>query len=205
MGSKARRTALSVAGLALAGGATMGLAAPASASTHTGDDYAAGGYEHEYGSDHESSSAVAGTYTKIEKTEVKWAAADKKKDYSAGKVQGEWAKGSGHVPQCDDDCDRDHDRDWDRDKGGWNHGGGSWHQNKGWHGKSHRNDRVKGFHRSYKACKSAGIRGVHKGWWDSYDCDFTKRGYKGWHQSWNKWGSNDWRCRGSWVLNVRGY
>ncbi|MFG1927937.1 hypothetical protein [Cryptosporangium sp. NPDC048952] len=192
MGSKARRTALSVAGLALASGATMGMAAPASASTHAGDDYAAGGYEAEYGSDHESSSAVAGSYTKIEKTEVKWAAADKKKDYSAGKVKAGWVKDDhGHGSDCDDECDKNPGWHKDHDKG-HEHGKSKW-----------KRDQVKGFHHSYRACKAAGKRGVHKGWWDSYDCDFTKRGYKGWHQSWNKWGSNDWRCRGTWVLNIR--
>lgn len=192
MGSKARRTALSVAGLALASGATLGLAAPASATTHAGDDHSAGGYQAEYGSDHESSSAVAGSYTKIEKTEVKWAAADKQKDHSAGQVKGGWVKGDDD-PKCDDDCDRGHDRDKHRDKDD-RHGKSKW-----------KHDRTKGFHRSYRACKAAGIRGVHKGWWDSYDCDYTKRGYQGWHQSWNKWDSNDWRCRGTWVLNIRDY
>ena len=192
MGSKARRTAISVAGLALASGATMGLAAPASATTPAGDDVAAGAYEAEYLSDHESSSAVSGTYTKVEKTEVKWAAADKQKDYAAGKVKAGWAKG-GHDSDCDDKCDKDPGWHKDRDRG---------HEH---YGKKWKRDRVKGFHRSYRACKAAGIRGVHKGWWDSYDCDFTKRGYKGWHQSWNKWGSNDWRCRGTWVLNIRDF
>jgi len=183
MGSKARRTALSVAGLALASGATVGLAAPASASTHAGGDHSDGSYETEYGSERDASSAVAGSYTKIEKTEVKWAAANKQKDYSTGKVNDGWAERD-HDPKCDDDCDQAHGR----------HGKSKW-----------KHDRMKGFHRSYKACKAAGIRGVHKGWWDSYDCDFTKRGYKGWHQSWNKWGSNDWRCRGTWTLNIRDY
>ncbi|GAA0237688.1 hypothetical protein [Cryptosporangium japonicum] len=192
MGSKARRTAISVAGLALASGATMGLAAPASASTPAGDDYSAGGYETQYGTDNESSSAVAGSYTKVEKTEVKWASADKKKDWSSGKTNGSWTKGGGHGSDCDDKCDDDSRWHKDRDKG-------HWHGDKKW-----KRDRLKGFHRSYRACKAAGIRGVHKGWWDSYDCDFTKRGYRGWHQSWNKWGNHDWRCRGTWVLNVRG-
>lgn len=185
MGSKARRTALSVAGLALASGATIGLAAPASASTPTGDEYAGGSYQNDWGSEHESSTAVAGSYTKIEKTEVKWAAADKKKDYSAGQSKGDWYKKDHDKQGCDDTCDRDNDKYHGKHK--WKH------------------DRVKGFHRSYRACKAAGKRGVHKGWWDSYDCDFTKRGYKGWHQSWNKWGSNDWRCRGTWVLNTWDY
>jgi hypothetical protein len=198
MGSKARRTALSVAGLALASGATIGLAAPASASTPSGDEYAGGSYQNDWGSDHESSSAVAGSYTKIEKTEVKWASADKKKDHSSGHSKGDWhKKDHGKKDVCDADCKRDHDWDkdkhWDKDKDHYK-GGHKW-----------KHDRVKGFHRSYKACKTAGKRGLHKGWWDSYDCDFTKRGYKGWHQSWNKWGSNDWRCRGTWVLNTEGY
>jgi len=205
MGSKARRTAYSVAGLALASGATLALAAPASAATHTGDDgYASGTYEQGYDTDHESSAAVAGSYTKVEKTEVKWAAADKKRQSSHAATEGEWGKGKGHHPEkCDKNCDRDHDRDWDRDRDrdrdhGRDHDKGYHHDDKKW-----KKDRVKGLHRSYKACKQAGVRGVQRGSWEDFDCDFTKRGYKGWHQSWNKWGSNDWRCRGVWVLNVR--
>ena len=122
MGSKARRTAFSVAGLAIASGATLALAAPASAATHAGDDgYAGGTYEQGYDSQRESSAAVAGTYTKVEKTEVKWAAADKKKESAHGAVKGGWAKGGHHDSKgydsgkCEKDCDKDHGKEWDKD------------------------------------------------------------------------------------------
>ncbi|WP_170323843.1 hypothetical protein [Cryptosporangium phraense] len=226
MGSKARRTAFSVAGLAIAGSASLALAAPASASTPAGDDpgygsaygYETGGYQNGYGVDHEQSAAVSGTYKKVETTVVNWAAADKKKERAAGQNEGYYEKGqqSGHDPKghdhdpkgCDKCGSKDHDKDWDnkdhdrdrdrdRDRD-WDHDKGHDHDNK-W-----KKDRVKGFHKSYKDCKKAGIQGVRKGWWDSYDCDFTKRGYKGWHKSWDKYGDNDWRCRGVWTLNVRG-
>jgi hypothetical protein len=194
MGSKARRTALSVAGLALASGATLGLAAPASASTHAGDESYSGGYENDYDASHERSAAVAGSYTKVEKTEVRWAAQDKQKASASSHDRG-WRQGGRSHDDCDDQCAKDRHR-WNDHRSERGHRGG--HQWK-------KHDRLKGFHRSYQACKSAGVRGVHRGWWDSYDCDFTKRGYKGWHHSWNKWGQNDWRCHGTWVLNTRGY
>ncbi|MFI5959242.1 hypothetical protein [Cryptosporangium sp. NPDC051539] len=222
-----------MAGLALVGGASLALAAPASASTPAGDNpgrgygygYENGGYENGYGVDHEQSTAVQGTYKKVETTTLNWAAADRKKEQAAGGNKGYFEKGrqTGHDPRGhqhdpkgdrwdhDKDRDRDHgrdhdkghgkgwgndhdkSRDWDRDKDRDHDGGHKW-----------KKDRVKGFHKSYKDCKKAGINGVRKGWWDSYDCDFTKRGYKGWHKSWDKYGDNDWRCRGTWVLNVRG-
>src|SRR5262245_45217214 len=101
MGSKARRTAFSVAGLAIAGSASLALAAPASASTHAGDDpnygsdygYEAGGYQNGYEGEHQQSAAVSGTYKKVETTTVNWAAADKKKERAAGQSQGAYEKG----------------------------------------------------------------------------------------------------------------
>jgi hypothetical protein len=169
MGSKARRTALSVAGIALAGGASLALAAPASASTHTGQ--LGGSYDAGY----QQSAATAGTYSKVEKTTLSW------NTQSATRAhQGGWHN------DCDDHCGDPGCR------GGCDDGyRGGYHWRSG-------STRVVGFYRTYRECREAARRGG----WDNYDCDFTRRGYRGWHQSWNRWGANDWRCHGSWVLTV---
>src|SRR4051794_12869621 len=88
MGSKARRTALSVAGIALAGGASLALAAPASASTHTGPSGA------EYEAGYLQSASTAGTYSKVEKTSLTWNTQNVARGYEQG-----W-----HSHDCDNQC-----------------------------------------------------------------------------------------------------
>jgi hypothetical protein len=180
MGSKARRTALSVAGIALAGGASLALAAPASAATHAGEDGYGNHQSSDWNAGYEQTAATSGTYTKVEKTELKWNTSSSEKAYAQGQNDS-WDGDRGGYDGCDDGCDAD------------NQGGHHWRQ---------RHTRVIGYYRSYHECREAALRGMYKGWWDSYDCDFTKRGYQGWHKSWNKWGSNGWRCGGTWVLRA---
>lgn len=177
MGSKAQRTALSVAGIALAGGASLALAAPASAATHAGEDGHGNYQSSDYSAGYEQSSASSGSYKKVETTEVSWNNSSSEKAYAQGR---DTSWNGGH-DGCDDDCDPGHQ--------------GGYHWKKG-------QTRIVGFYKSYQECRDAALRGKYKGWWDSYDCDFTKRGYQGWHKSWNKWGSNDWRCGGTWVLRA---
>jgi hypothetical protein len=171
MGSKARRTALSVAGIALAGGASLAFAGPASAATLT----------HAQGFDNVSYSS-----TKFEKTSYE------KTSYSKGHGCDEECGN----PRCDRGCDSSCDDGCDSSCNGGcdsscNGGCGDYK----W-GKDH--TKVVGFYRTYQECRDAARRGG----WDNFDCDFTRKGYRGWHQSWNEWGSNDWRCHGTWVLST---
>jgi hypothetical protein len=188
MGSKARRTALSVAGLALAGGASLALAAPASAATPTDNE---GAQSVNYSAGEQQSAAVSGTYTKVETTKVNF----NTQSSSYAQVQGQnnaWV--GGHDNGCASDCDDPHG-------GYYTQGAGYHYQSGGYRDGYHRTSshtRVVGFYRTYQECRAAALRGG----WDNYDCDFTRRGYRGWHQSWNKWGGNDWRCHGTWVLTA---
>ena len=199
MGSKARRTALSVAGLALASGASLALAAPASAAAPASGDASGGFQSSNYSAGEQQSAAVSGTYTKVETTKVNF----NTQSSSYAQVQGQsnaWV-GGGHNDGCASGCNDPH--------GGYQ-GGGYWsggdsdnerasyhYQGRSYHSRSGRT-RVVGFYRTYQECRAAALRGG----WDNYDCDFTRRGYRGWHQSWNKWGANDWRCHGTWVLTA---
>ena len=173
MGSKARRTALSVAGLALASGASLALATPASAATQAGGEGYGAIQSNNYSAGSDRSDAVSGTFTKVEKTQVSFNHQSSEKAYQQGQSTA-WA--GGHNDGCDSDCNDPH---------------GGYHWRPG-------HTRIVGFYRTYRECREAARRGG----WDNYDCDFTRRGYRGWHQSWNKWGANDWRCHGTWVLTT---
>lgn len=188
MGSKARRTALSVAGLALASGASLALAAPASAAMQAGDEGYGATQSNTYSAGSEQSTAVSGTYTKVEKTQVAFSHNSTQSAYQQGQSTA-WAGGhnGGHHDGCNPGC-TDPYGGYHYRKGGYR---GGYHWRPG-------HTRTVGFYRTYRECREAARRGG----WDNYDCDFTRRGYRGWHQSWNKWGANDWRCHGAWVLTT---
>jgi hypothetical protein len=179
MGSKAQRTAaLSVAGIALAGGASLALAAPASAAAPAGADFS---------SFSSSEFHAAGSITST----VSWSAQGSEKSYSAGHSScsddcDDPGCNTGCSSNCSSNCSGGCDNGCD-DPG--YRGGYQW-----------QGQRVVGFYRSYQQARLAALRGHQQGRWDGYNCDFTKRGYRGWHASWNKWGANDWRCKGAWVV-----
>jgi hypothetical protein len=65
-------------------------------------------------------------------------------------------------------------------------------------------DRVAGFFHSYRQCQRVGYFGTRRGDWDDFSCDYTRRGWDGW-SDFSRFGDDDWRCRGTWVLRVDDY
>ncbi|SHN43483.1 hypothetical protein [Cryptosporangium aurantiacum] len=75
----------------------------------------------------------------------------------------------------------------------------------GWNGDD---DQVVGVFRSYRQCNWAGRVGEYRGFWEDYDCDFVRTGYRGsWRSQWGSpfhrsWESGGWHYRGVWVLRA---
>ncbi|MFI5952415.1 hypothetical protein [Cryptosporangium sp. NPDC051539] len=61
---------------------------------------------------------------------------------------------------------------------------------------------------SRRQCEWAGRVGEYRGYWNDYDCDFLRTGYRGyWKTQWGNnisgyWEGNTWRHRGVWVLRA---
>ncbi|TQS39722.1 hypothetical protein [Cryptosporangium phraense] len=84
----------------------------------------------------------------------------------------------------------------------------SGHYGGGYYGWGGDEDEVVAVFGSRRQCEWAGRVGEYRGYWEDYDCDFLRTGYRGyWKSQWGNnisgfWQGDSWRYRGVWVLRA---